>query len=200
MQYLGVPEKKIRVIRWGIDPSLKPTKNKEVSSYLRVGFLGMLDKRKRIELLIKAFKSRKFEKATLSIGGRGLEENRLKELAGGEVNFKGYIQQKDIAGFYNDLDLFIFPSALEGYGLPIVEAMACGLPVVVLADSKIPKEIKSRCIVVASLSEIFTDLGRTLTLIKYNNTESNLKFAQHHDWVKCAKEYLEVYKEVASES
>lgn len=199
IKYLKVPESKIRVIRWGINPLLTPMR-KGLSPFLRIGYLGMLDKRKRVNLLIDAYSKRKLRKVKLFIAGKGLDEARLKAQAGTDSFFSGFVPKNKLSNFYNNLDLFIFPSALEGYGLPIVEAMACGLPVVVLKDSKIPEEVKGRCIVVGSLSEVLDDLGYTLTLIKGVDKESNLKFARTHNWKKCAEEYIKVYKEVLDEA
>ena len=44
--------------------------------------------------------------------------------------------------FYNSLDLFVFPTSIEGYGMPIVEAMACGKPVITLEDAEIPSNLR----------------------------------------------------------
>ena len=61
------------------------------------------------------------------------------------------IDDSKLGDFNNYLDVFVFPTWLEGHGLPIVEAMACKKPVIVLHDARIPWEIEGRCIIVEEL-------------------------------------------------
>jgi len=192
---LGVSERKTRVIRWGIDDSFGPEKRSD--KIFRVGYLGMLDRRKRVNLLIDAFKNKNLIGGELFIGGTGLDENILKEqAAGANIQFLGHILQEDMKAFYNSLDLFVFPTVIEGYGLPIVEAMACKKPVVVLVDAEIPDEVKNRCIVVESLNGLFANEDYIRSQISSLDVESNYEWAKSHSWEKCVEQYLEVYSEV----
>ncbi|WP_225370026.1 glycosyltransferase [Methanobrevibacter arboriphilus] len=61
-----------------------------------------------------------------------------------EYFFLGFISDEDMVDFYNSLDVFVFPTIMEGYGMPIVEAMACGKPVITLEDAYIPHDIKKK--------------------------------------------------------
>jgi glycosyltransferase involved in cell wall biosynthesis len=191
IEYLGVPELKTSVIRFGIRPDLEPRSNKK--NIFRVGTLSYLDKRKRIDLLIKAFLEANID-GELVIGGTGVDESRLKSLAGDDkrIKFLGFVADEKLVEFYNSLDYFIFPTKMEGYGLPIVEAFACKKPVVVLQDAVIPDEIKSKCIVVENLTEFLRGP------VKSSNIESNYTFAKEHDWEKCVESYIKVYEKVAS--
>lgn len=143
-------------------------------------------------LLIKDFLQANID-AELVIGGTGADGTRLRALTNEDkrVRFLGFIPDDRLVEFYNSLDIFLFPTEREGYGLPIVEAMACKKPVVVLEDAIIPEEIKSRCIVVESLKEFFKNL-------KINsNIEDNYRFAKLHDWETCVEEYIKLYQEVS---
>ena len=98
----------------------------------------------------------------------------------------------------------MFPTAIEGYGLPPVEAMACKVPVVVLGDAIIPWEVKSRCVQVADLnyallimSSIVTRNGQLLDLNQLVDIEDNYRFAMTHDWDSTMSKYLELYEAVA---
>jgi len=186
---------KAEVIRCGIPSYLEPSP--KLDPILTFGYLGVLDKRKRVNLLIKAFRETAPEQSRLLIAGRGPEEAYLKMLAEGDsrIEFKGYIEENQLCNFYNMLDYFIFPTALEGYGLPMIEAMACKKAVIVLGDAKIPEEVKSQCWVVKDLDSFFSVVREGL-IDKDFGTEENYKWAREHSWSKMVDQYLDLYREL----
>jgi glycosyltransferase involved in cell wall biosynthesis len=191
IEYLGVLESKTSVIRFGIRPDLEPRPSN--NTIFRVGTLSYLDKRKRIDLLIKGFLEANID-GELVIGGTGVDDKRLKALSGGDkrIKFMGFVADDKLVEFYNSLNYFIFPTKMEGYGLPIVEAFACKKPVVVLKDAFIPDEVKSRCITVENLAEFLR------STVKSPNIESNYVFAKEHDWERCVESYINLYEKVAN--
>ena len=194
VEILGVNPEKIKVIRPGISNTLEPIarKHKEFT----IGYIGALDNRKRVHLLVEAFKKSNI-KGRLLIGGQGLEELKLRELSkGSNTILLGYITEDKINNFYSLLDLLIFPTSMEGYGLPLVEAMACGVPSVVLEDSDIPTEIKERCIVVKDLTRFLKTLNEYPNIIREVNIKENLKFSKSHRWEETTKEYYKLYEEI----
>lgn len=190
IEYLNVPESKVSVIRFGIDRNLKPSLVKH--DKYRIGTLSNLDQRKRVDLLIKAFLEVNVD-GELVIGGSGNDYHRLKSLSRDDkrIKFVGFVPQEKQTDFYNSLDFFVFPSKIEGYGLPIVEAMACKKPVIVLSDAIIPEDVKSNCTVVDNL----TDFLKNPQLIK--DIETAYLFAKQHDWDRCAEDYITLYKRLA---
>jgi len=194
VDYIGVPKDKVIVIPSGIKPDLVPLSRKD--KVFRVGYLGQLDRRKRVNVLIDAFKDSELEE--LVIGGVGADTVKLKEQAGRDkrIKFLGMVPDTSLVDFYNSLDIFVMPTWLEGYGLPIVEAMACKKPVVVLQDADIPWEIKKRCIVVDNLGMALGNRGYLEGLINTIDIEGNYKFAKEHDWDKCVDRYVELYREI----
>lgn len=199
VRLLGVGSSRITVIRQGIPENLAPRPKPDDT--FRIGYLGQLDKRKRVDLLIKAFQNSAIG-GELVIAGTGPEEFRLKALAHGfdkrpdsRIKFETRIYSNDeLADFYNSLDVLIFPTSVEGYGLPMVEAMGCKKPVVVLDDAIIPEKIKARCVVTDGLDSFLRyihnmDFG-------HDSLEANYEFAKCHSWDKCVDEYEELYKEV----
>jgi len=194
---LGVDD--VYVISLGIRDDLdivKPHRYDRTNEHrLRTGYLGQLDRRKRVNLLIDAFKESELD-AELVIAGAGRDEMLLKSLAGYDqrIQFIGFVPDEDICGFYNSLDVFIFPTWIEGYGLPIVEAMACGKPVIVLADAEIPWEVKKRCIVAEDLAMVLANHGYLNRLIQTIDVEDNYQFAKGHNWDKCVAQYVELYE------
>jgi len=193
IQHLQIPPERTLVIKLGIREDLEPQDKPD--TMLRFGYLGQLDRRKRVNLLIEAFLDASAD-GELVIAGTGKEEAALKDLAGDNkrIKFLGFVPDEKLTDFYNSLNYFIFPTQIEGYGLPIVEAMACQKPVVVLADAIIPQEIKSRCTIVDRLNDFFTNPANKC------NVSENYQFAKEHTWERCIKAYLELYKKIYAET
>jgi len=187
--------KRPRVIRLGINEDLEPRPKK--NSRLRIGYLGQLIERKGVGLLINSFMRSRLD-ADLVLGGNGMDKEYFKALGKRDtrIKFPGFIPDEKLVDFYNSLDVFVFPTTIEGYGLPIVEAMACKIPVIVLSNSIIPKEVKNRCIVVDGLDYILGHRDYLEGLCKSVDIEGNYKWAKEHNWNKTVDEYIEVYKEV----
>jgi glycosyltransferase involved in cell wall biosynthesis len=190
IEHLGVEESRVSVIPLGIRSDLGPAVKNDAT--FRIGTLSYLDRRKRIDLLIKAFREANVD-GELVIGGTGVDEQRLKALAGADkrIKFLGFVDDGNLVDFYNSLDYFVFPTKIEGYGLPMVEAFACKKPVVVLGDAMIPNEVKSRCIVVDSLTDFLRQARQSADL------EGNYRFAKAHNWDACVEKYIDLYKRIA---
>ena len=197
MDRIKPDEHKLRVIRLGISDTLKPEGRKH--KRLTIGTLGQLDKRKRVGLLIEAFRKSSLD-ADLLIAGQGPDRQMLGEMAGWDrrIVFWGLVPETQLNDFYNSLDLFVFPSGIEGYGLPPVEAMACGKPVVILDDAILPQELRSRCVSVGSLTGLFSSQAEVETAIELGkaNYSDNLAFAAEHRWETCVAKYLKLYREI----
>ena len=210
VKYLKIPGDRIIVMKWGIRNNLEPKQKQD--NIFRIGYLGQLDRRKRVHLLIEAFMQNKLE-SELVIGGIGNEERALKQLAEGDsrIKFLGFIDNGELVDFYNSLDLFVFPTAVEGLGFPILEAMACKVPVVVLKDAAIPEIVKSRCAIIPTeaLSRFLADAiayrdNLTWLLSQAGGfgwlLDSNCHFAKEFDWDKTVEGYLSLYKEIAEQN
>jgi len=192
MKHLGVSEEKITVTRPGISGDLQP-ENVGHDGY-RIGTLSYLDPRKRIDILIRAFKAADLGDAELVIAGKGQDEHRLRRIARNDsrIKFLGFVPETEKADFYNSLDVFTLPSRLEGYGIPLVEAMACGTPLISLDDALIPNDVKMRTHVVSEAG-----LPKLLKERKFNcDVDANLEFAHGHDWDKFVDMTEAVYEGV----
>jgi glycosyltransferase involved in cell wall biosynthesis len=191
---LGVEEEKVRITRWGISDELRPHRVPH-QAYI-VGTLGYLERRKRIDLLIKAFKRARMTNAQLWIAGRGKDKERLVKLARGDerIKFLGFIPEERLNWFYNSLDVFVFPSKIEGHGLPIVEAMKCKVPVVILRDAIIPYDVKKHAHIVDE-----EDLPEFLRKQRFdeNKIEEGYRFSLQYSWSKCVEQTEKIYEEVA---
>ena len=203
MKHIGINGDKLKVIRLGIQEDLEPMdiyhrfKPKGLET-LVIGTLGQLDKRKRINLLIEALKKTNLN-AQLLIAGKGPDKPMLQALAGDDerIKFLGLIPSELLSDFYNSLDVFVFPTGIEGYGLPPVEAMACRKPTIILKDAIIPEDVRSRCVAVDDLTEALRNDGHLEQLCKVIDYDSNYEFAKQHKWSNCVNEYIKLYKEIA---
>jgi glycosyltransferase involved in cell wall biosynthesis len=146
---LGVPKEKTKVVYPGVAGSFKPADQAASARYIsdRYGVpvrymaaVGTVEPRKNLRLLIQALRILKFtaslDSPLLVVGASGwknsslFSEIRSAGLTENEIRFLGYIPDADMPKFYAGSQLFLFPSLYEGFGLPPVEAMACGAPVI----------------------------------------------------------------------
>lgn len=131
---------------------------------------------------------------------------REAESAGlaGTVHFPGFIPDEDLPAVYSEAELFVFPSLYEGFGLPPLEAMACGTPCVVSNSSSLPEVTGSAALLFNPTSfDDFEDcVVRVLTQpdLRRNLREAGLRRAGLFSWRRAAEETLEVYRGALSES
>ena len=119
-------------------------------------FLGGLKPRKNVGLLLEVFLDVVAEmgnQVRLLIAGTGSEEEALRRMArdmgmAHQVVFTGYVPEADLLALYSGADLFVFPSLYEGFGLPPLEAMACGTPVMWSNAASLPEVVGDAAITV----------------------------------------------------
>ena len=157
IRYMRVDPKKIRVIPLATNEGFCFQKNEqEINSICLkysiqrpfVFFLGNVEPRKNLPRLIRAFTQLKLERKIehhLVIGGSRswhypeLAESYKKSGIMEYIKFINYVEENDIFALYQASDLFVFPSLYEGFGLPILEAMASGVPVITSNISSMPE-------------------------------------------------------------
>lgn len=184
----------VDVVYWGIASDLYPVHGSHGKT--RFGYLGQLDRRKRVDVLVSAFRQSNAQ-AELLIAGTGPDEAKLCELAGGDsrIKFMGFLPDTKLRLFYNSLTALVLPSYMEGWGLPAVEAMACGTPVVILRDGVIPYEVRERCYEIWELGELFGDVGEAKARME---REQHVDWARGHTWEKCIDEYERIYSDIST--
>ncbi|MDE2058517.1 MAG: glycosyltransferase family 4 protein [candidate division NC10 bacterium] len=158
VRYLGVERGRIAVIPEGVERRFQPfgdsgrleaVRQKYGISPEYILFVGALQPRKNIPTLLQAFALLLAEKPNRDLklviaGGGGWKQqeifNTVRSLGlEGHTCFPGYIDDEDLPDLYRGARLFVYPSLYEGFGLPILEAMGCGVPVITSHTSAMPE-------------------------------------------------------------
>lgn len=218
INYLKIPEEKIRVVPLAADARYKPLPHMELvkeelkNKYkLKLPFIlcvGTLEKRKNIPTLIKAFNeliTNEIKHKLIIIGQKGWKYNEIFETINrlglnDEIIFTGYVPDEDLVKFYNAADLFVYPSLYEGFGLPPLEAMACGTPVITSNTSSLPEVVGDAGIMVDPYeTDVLSDeMYKILTneSLHSNLRKRGLKRAEKFSWDRTARQTWKVYQDV----
>lgn len=221
-ELLGIPEEKIRVIPLGVEELFwEKASQHELNAIQRrlslskdfILFVGIIEPRKNLPLLLRAFRhliNRGFPELQLVIAGergwdyeefdRELEDEKLK----GRVIITGYLDRIDLRALYQQARLFAFPSFYEGFGLPLVEAMASGLPIVAVRTSSVPEVVgKAAILLYEPDSQLLADeMERLLSddslweMLSHLGKEQVKLFS----WAKTAFQTLNLYQELCGKS
>jgi len=193
-------EDNIKNIALGVDKEqFKPKGNN--NKIFTIGYVGGFGKRKNVEMVIEVAKL--LPQFKFKIAGKGGNYEYLKSISPSNVRFVGYIDEKDLCDYYNSLDLFLYPDLMDGWSLPVQEAMACGVPSIVHNDSVFEEVIskdKTFAGVESNMRDQFDVKDKILKLISDKNELDELKkncliVSKEYDWKKTAKEYYNYLKE-----
>ena len=156
MDYFGVPEKKISITYNAIDGDFRVKEKTEIE-YLyekfnipkgkkTILYVGNLKPHKNLVTLLKALQKMQSDDIVLLLVGKAFksvdlysQENTLG--IQDKVIHTGIVEKEELVDLYNLADVFVFPSLYEGFGIPPLEAMACGTPVIAANNSSIPEVV-----------------------------------------------------------
>lgn len=185
METYHVSDERITVIPQAIPAAFRPLGKK--GDVRTIGYLGALKKRKNVEFAIRSFgifkEKYRMPDCRLQICGEGPDYPNLIKLTEelgltDVVRFVGMIPEANILETYNSFDIFVFPSLQEGFGFPILEAQACGVPVLTLKGAMIPEEVV-KCAIQCSCEEEMAVKIHDL-LVDKENRENVAKMGMDH--------------------
>lgn len=219
---LGIPENKVWVTYMGVSEEFRLYQDKDVIDDLRIRFslperfilfVGTVEPRKNLNRLIEAYhilySKNKIKYPLVIVGGKGWKNEplyqRVKELKiEDKLIFTGYVSDSDLPLFYNAATVFVYPSLYEGFGIPVIEAMACGVPVVTSNVSSLPEVAGDAAILVnpEDPEEIASAIHKIVTdkVLYESLREKGFSQASKFTWAACAKKTLEAIHYVLDEN
>lgn len=170
-------------------------------------FVGSIEPRKNLKNVLRAYlnleKALAGEYKLVLVGFKGWENKEVMgmiRMRGSDVRYLGYVPESDLGKIYNLARLFVFPSFYEGFGLPPLEAMACGCPVIVSKAASLPEVCGDAVCYVDPLeaSSIAEGMERVLTeeSLRTSLISKGLKRAGEFTWEKCARAHLAVFEDL----
>lgn len=213
----GIDSRRVEVVYNGVSERFRPLPDEDVSAFRQrmalpprfLLYVGTLEPRKNLPHLLRAYADWQAasvagrETALVLAGAKGwyyqeifrlVAELALKE----HVYFPGFLPEDDLPLWYNAADGFVYPSLFEGFGLPVVEAMACGVPVIcsdtpslqeVAANAALVVPAQDRRALQDALARLFTEPGLAAELRRHG-----LLRARQFSWERAAIETINVYE------
>jgi glycosyltransferase involved in cell wall biosynthesis len=210
-RYYGISNEKIDIVLPGVGREFQLIDRDKVESFRKEKRLtdpyllhvGTLQPRKNIPFLVKALaKIRRPNLKLILVGGKGwnydeiysaVEKYGLKK----QVDFRGFVTDTELPLWYNAAAATIFPSLYEGFGLPVLEAMACGSPVIAANTSAIPEVAGQAALLYEpdDLTELIDHIAILLDdpQIAAKMQENGLNQATRFTWQRASQELITVY-------
>ena len=211
LERLNFREENIRVIYHGIDHNnFKIYRDLNLELDIPKKFIlsvGTVEPRKNLLRLLKAYSlldsSLKEEYNLLLVGFKGWENIEIIKIIDRNrdyIKYLGFLTDIDLAKVYNLATCFIYPSIYEGFGIPPLEAMACGTPVILSNSSSLP-EVGADAVLYCnpdSVEDIKSKIEQLLVDKKLQQEliKKGLERAKLFSWQKSAKEHLKLFREV----
>lgn len=206
--YPGIDQSEF--FRWPED-AVSKVKAKHAVHGKYILFVGNIEPRKNLKNLLLAYemldKKTREEYSLLLVGARGWLDDEIFDIierlrvAGNHIQQpQGYVEDEDRAALFSGASLFVYPSQYEGFGIPPVEAMACGVPTITSDNSSLPEAVGKAAKMVSAdsvsdLADAMRDVLSDIELQKEMITEG-FKQADKFNWNREAEKLLDVFLQV----
>lgn len=176
--------------------------------------LCTLEPRKNLDLLIRAFSNfiqahPNFELNLILVGTNGWKNDKIFQAIQDNsqikdrIFFTGYVPDKDLAPIYSGALAFVYPSLYEGFGLPPLEAMQCGTPVITSNSSSLPEVVGDAGLLInpTQQDELSSAIWKLVSdkQLRFELSQRSIARASQFSWKKSVDQTIEVYKTVLSE-
>ena len=220
LHFLRVPSEKVEVVYNGLDQRLAASPPPDEIARVRdrymltspfILYTGNIKPHKNVDRLIEAYallRQRGYENVRLLIIGEeisrfpGLRRLVHRHQLHGQVRFFGFVPDATLAVLYRLASVFVFPSLYEGFGLPPLEAMATGVPVITSNVSSLPEVVGDAALLIDPLdSQAIADaIARVLSepALRADLVRRGYERAKAFSWAKAAERIREVYTELGS--
>lgn len=219
-RHLGVPLERIAVTYDGVSPDFRPLAPHDpaLAGFRRrydlpgsfILHVGSFEPRKNLPALLEAFEAFKADTGLphqlVFTGGVGWKQSGIAARIAGSscrsaIRVLGHVPQADLPQLYNAAELFVYPSLYEGFGMPVIEAMACGCPAVTSNAASLPE--------VAGVAGLLVDPNDSRGLagamqrvlqdpaLARQMRSQGLQQAATFSWQRCARETMQVYRQAA---
>lgn len=217
VKFYGIPPDKISVVYYGKSPIFREHRNPEDLDRIRkkygiegpyLLYVGNLQPRKNLKRLIAAFgrlkKDRSIRERLVIVGKRTWLQSEafgaIDESLKNDILITGYVPEEDLPLLYSAAEVAVYPSIFEGFGFPVLEAMACGTPVITSNTSSLPEVAGDAAILVDPYSEdaIAAAIQRVLSEpgLRAELKRKGLEQAARFSWEKAARETLDIFKKI----
>ena len=210
----GVAAERITVLYSGVNERFRPIRDDATLGAVRRRYgldrpyvlaVGTVQPRKNYEMLIRAFRpvAERHPHSLVIVGGRGwLDEGLPGEIErlglGDRVKLAGFVDDADLPAVYSAADLLVFPSLYEGFGLPLLEAMACGTPVISSNASSLPEVATETSAILLSPHDEKAWTTTILRLLEDEHARDELRMAglarsAQFSWLATARQLAGLY-------
>lgn len=222
VQMFGAKADRVSVVYCGVDPAFMRQRHQtELMEFCQrrnlpekmILHVGTIEPRKNIVRLIRAFarakRAARLPHQLVLIGARGWKYAEVdaaieQEEMANDVVFAGYVPQSELPLWYHAADLFVYPSLYEGFGLPPLEAMACGVPVVTSNASALPEVVGDAALQVSPEDEtaIADAIVRALTdqPLREQMIERGIQQSKRFSWERAGQATMALYRTVLEET
>ncbi|MER3409131.1 MAG: hypothetical protein C4306_03290 [Thermoleophilia bacterium] len=189
VELYGLPPDRVTVTPNGVDPLFTPCPRGGQGRYLL--FVGSVERRKNPRAALEAAVQ---VGLPLVVVGPTRDRALARELARRGADVRGYVTKEELAELYRRAACLLFPSRYEGFGLPVVEAMACGTPVVAAPDPAL-REVAGEAAVLVEPERMAEGVRRALA-DRERLVAAGLERARRFTWEETARRTLAVYRRV----